>query len=121
MSARHAAALALVGWYLMAPPIFWNGETDSAAPLSYWSREGSFNDEVACQKSLIDHQQERRDRLKKSIDQLNALPDSIKRSDKPLRELAPDVWQAGRNANLAMKNALAMRCIATDDPHLKEK
>jgi len=34
---RHAAALALVGWYLMLPPLTPNGRwIDTTAPLSAW-------------------------------------------------------------------------------------
>ena len=45
MKARHAAVLALVGWYLMLPPLHFVGPAnepysvaivDSAAPLSRW-------------------------------------------------------------------------------------
>jgi hypothetical protein len=39
MKLRHAAALALVGWYLMAPPMSsWPGTPwiDPNAPLSKW-------------------------------------------------------------------------------------
>jgi hypothetical protein len=39
MKPRHAAALALVGWYLMSPPIVIQGgkaKIDSDAPLSKW-------------------------------------------------------------------------------------
>ena len=36
MKPRHAAALALVGWYLMVPPV--DGKSvDSDAPLSKWT------------------------------------------------------------------------------------
>jgi hypothetical protein len=36
MKPRHAAALALVGWYLMLPPF--NGKSvDADAPLSKWT------------------------------------------------------------------------------------
>ena len=36
MKLRHAAALALVGWYLMLPPTTLNG-VDISAPLAQWS------------------------------------------------------------------------------------
>jgi hypothetical protein len=34
MKLRHAAALALVGWYIMTPPL--NGEPDPSMPISRW-------------------------------------------------------------------------------------
>jgi len=55
MKARHAAALALVGWYLMCPPLCsssWNkdqmsscsrGEFNYEAPLDRWFESGEFN------------------------------------------------------------------------------
>lgn len=44
MKFRHAAALALVGWYLMVPP--W-GKTD--APISKWHNYKPFDSAAACQ------------------------------------------------------------------------
>jgi hypothetical protein len=35
MKLRHAAALALAGWYLMMPPMG-NGKVYATAPLSMW-------------------------------------------------------------------------------------
>jgi hypothetical protein len=34
MKLRHAAALALVGWYIITPPL--NGEPDPSMPVSRW-------------------------------------------------------------------------------------
>jgi hypothetical protein len=36
MKVRHAAALALIGWYLMVPPLH-KGEVDEKAPLKEWT------------------------------------------------------------------------------------
>jgi hypothetical protein len=47
MKPRHAAALALVGWYLMVPPRVYNAgnmlHIEIKAPLSKWERWGSFD------------------------------------------------------------------------------
>jgi hypothetical protein len=52
MKLRHAAALALVGWYLMAPP-FPKGEhryePDTSVPLSQWIRRASFDSAAECE------------------------------------------------------------------------
>jgi len=40
---RHAAALALVGWYLMAPPIRPGGGVDLKAPMSQWDQDDDFD------------------------------------------------------------------------------
>lgn len=47
---RHAAALALVGWYLMTPPTP-NNDPDqfsANAPLSSWVQVGSYNSLEDC-------------------------------------------------------------------------
>ena len=41
MKPRHAAALALMGWYLLAPPLY-KGEVDEKAPLKEWAVLQSF-------------------------------------------------------------------------------
>jgi hypothetical protein len=53
MKLRHAAALALVGWYLMMAPTFRNPQTDSFtvdlnAPLSTWEFVASYYSAADC-------------------------------------------------------------------------
>lgn len=45
MKARHVAALALVGWYLMVPT------TDQAIPLSEWQMANRFDRAADCEGS----------------------------------------------------------------------
>jgi hypothetical protein len=55
MKPRHAAALALVGWYLMVPPPVLHSSlpVDLGAPLSEW-RLFSLHDSVAdCEQGLV--------------------------------------------------------------------
>ena len=58
MKLRHAAALALVGWYLMIPPIVRppgrEGTADTKAPLSKWVKviRSAFDSEDACHIAL---------------------------------------------------------------------
>jgi hypothetical protein len=50
MNPRHAAALALVSWYLMVPP----GPNPARAyytPLSRWKLIGNFDSDAACKKA----------------------------------------------------------------------
>ncbi|MGB0059121.1 hypothetical protein [Candidatus Binatus sp.] len=50
MSLRHAAALALVGWYLMVPPaIPGTGQVDQSAPLSQWKIRRQFPHDQGCE------------------------------------------------------------------------
>jgi len=54
MNLRHAAALGLVGWYLMVPPLK-NGEIipDEKAPLSEWKTVMSGNSSLFCERVRI--------------------------------------------------------------------
>lgn len=95
---RHAAALALVGWYLMVPPRnnvgklrrFWEGS------LAGWSIESSFDSAKECegarQKGLADAAKVTG----------GAMADNGTITDKGV--FVPDT----------------LLCIATDDPRLKE-
>jgi hypothetical protein len=50
MKLSHAAALALVGWYLMAPPVHApNHKVDFHAPLAKWTILGSFDKAEDCE------------------------------------------------------------------------
>jgi len=44
---RHAASLAFVGWYLLAPPLY-KGEVDEKAPLKEWTVLRSFGTVTEC-------------------------------------------------------------------------
>jgi hypothetical protein len=55
MTLRHAAALTLIGWYLLAPPIVhdpghWH--PNLAAPLNEWIVGKSFDTATECEKRL---------------------------------------------------------------------
>lgn len=55
MNPRHAAALALMGWYLMMPP------GDSNAPIARWHLIASFDTARECwaeQKQELDYYQD---------------------------------------------------------------
>ena len=51
MKVRHAAALALIGWYLMVPPLH-KGEVDEKAPLKEWTVLQSFGTVTECSQWL---------------------------------------------------------------------
>ncbi len=89
-NSRYAAALALVGWYLIMPPIR-SADTahpipDSDAPLSKWTTEGTFDSAVACNRYL------------------SSLLMAANSNTLPIAE-----------SKLQVENA---KCIATDDPRL---
>ena len=92
MRPRPAAALALVGWYLVTPPSLPNGRLDESAPIGSWDRQESYASSDECKNG--------RTRL------LNLGP----ASGTTPQELA-EMRQA----------VLKSLCIATDNPRLKEK
>jgi hypothetical protein len=94
---RNSLALALVGWYLMNPQ--WSDSKnayDTAAPLSHWSQKHSFNTADECE------------------DYRSNLIEGI-------RQNAGGAIQAGSFAEVMIRLATVSRCVASDDPRLKEK
>lgn len=81
---RHGAALALVGWYLMVPPLVGLNAYNSDAPLNTWKLFLSFDSAAECEAFAADRQKNATD---------------------------SDVRNAARES----------KCIASDDPRLKDK
>jgi len=95
MKPRHAAALALVGWYLMMPPITYENDVaklERTAPLSQWIHIGHriFQSKRDCEI-----------RRKEDDAETRKNPNSPVNPDRPFETL-PN-----------------MVCISTDDPRLK--
>jgi hypothetical protein len=88
MKLRHAAALALLGWYLVVPPPLDSSGPDLHAPLSHWNQAQAFDTAAQCETQLV--------QLRKTIS-----------AERPRAQLD--------EADQAMKSA---KCIATDDPRL---
>ena len=105
MNLRHAAALALVGWYILAPPpaLFHEVERGSRAHIRLWRRKGNqYASATACERALK--------KLKAQIE----------------RQKEGNSWNAAEmDANLSSttmngyQGVLLAECIATDDPRLK--
>jgi hypothetical protein len=51
MKLRHAAALALVGWWVMFPPLV-GGRCQVNAPLSQWDKSGPFDTADQCKSAM---------------------------------------------------------------------
>ena len=110
MKVRHAAALALVGWYLMAPPVFppvdpeasqwdsYGGVVYLKAPLRFWTIDGSFDTASDCRV-------ERAKNLQKA-EELKKHPNAVK---------------PGMMGMLIADSYLSSICISSDDPRLKPK
>lgn len=114
MKPRHAAALALVGWYLLAPvpPAkdrgYWGRlqdlifGTSEHAPVSQWNQLGVFDTAEKCHAA--------------ETEQVNAALESfgqtLEEKGKSKAEIVYDAIIKGGDDSV---------CIASDDPRLKEK
>ena len=95
MNPRHAAALALVGWYLITPPLSSDGKrVVGYAPLSGWSIGQSFDSATECEHARIEQVTSARYVAEKARD-----PDPS-------------------NSVLVLDASLG-KCVATNDPRLK--
>jgi hypothetical protein len=100
---RHAAALALVGWYLMVPP------TETSAPLPQWKIAATFDSGDQCTRSLSGL---RDDANKEVATRENAGAGYLgTQKDR-------DAWAAAQNKQITLYQA---QCVAADDPRLKDK
>ena len=103
MKPRHAAALALVGWYLIAPPTALKKSKDieirSDAPLHEWMKLGSYDSVKDCESA------------KATLTAKHRLHgESLEQTKQNLR--IQNFWTFAQEFSL---------CIASDDPRLKEK
>ena len=103
MKPRHAAALALVGWYLIAPPPRTEdgNDYDPKAPLSEWQEIGKFETIEECRK----------------------YPARLPEIMHGFYVEHPEIGESGERRDNAVRKALLAQaqCVATDDPRLKEK
>jgi hypothetical protein len=108
MKSRHAAALALMGWYLMLPP-----SKKNDAPLSEWIISHSYASAEACQSA----QNKNRDQAAAKLKTYDNM------TDKQRRDLQHN--QASLDQEMADSDsfdaAFQSACIASNDPRLKEK
>jgi hypothetical protein len=93
MKLCHAAALALVGWYLMTPP----PPFDPSTPLSKWTRMGKteYASEAEC----------------------TAVRQQLQTTFRDPGDIPPEHI----TATIMVKAMAHVLCIAADDPRLKEK
>ena len=105
MKPRHAAALALVGWYLMVPTPYGSSSLRYVEnlPLSKWTIFQSFDSADACENGLYAMRKENSAKLK------------------ALAKAPPkDTNDASPAERLVFLYGLA-QCVEADDPRLKEK
>jgi hypothetical protein len=111
MKPYHTAALALVSWYLIVPPTTVPPQSDdpppiemnSSAPLSQWTRWGTYDDESAC---------------------ANALAKGLSKVQGSNFNLPGPKNMSATNAAKSRQNiaagARAAQCISSDDPSLQQ-
>ena len=93
MKLRHAAALTLVGWYMMMPPppSYPGGPVNTSIPLSKWNMTASYDTAKECEK------------YRSILQGLLANPET------------------GEKTKDHTPRGDAAVCVASDDPRLKEK
>ncbi len=98
MKPRHTAALALVGWYLLIPPLV-NApyKVDTEAPLTSWKVSQTFDTREECDKSLL----------------------AAHAKYKPTATAPIGTIKKGTRA-FALQMTFT-RCVSSDDPRLKTK
>ncbi len=102
MTLRHAAALAIVGWYLMAPPFAQDGKSVlKDAPLPDWGIIGSFDSATACEGG--------RKYMRAYVNNANLQAQARKQVEK-----------RGHisKQRLGEERTTASKCIGSDDPRL---
>jgi hypothetical protein len=106
MKPRHAAALALVGWYLMVPPVStYNGKAyvDSYASLRRWTRIGvSFDSVTDCGQAS--------EKTRKNV--RNAEEDE-------LESAAEQDANPGDQTLAGYEAVRQVKCFSKDDPRIK--
>jgi hypothetical protein len=113
MNIRHAAALALVGWYLMVPPQT-NGQIDYTAPLSRWTVAESYDSAAPCREMLTNLRNDATSQADKATNEITA---KQKQHERISTEQLLDAMKSLTAHEIAFQSA----CIATDDPRLREK
>ena len=114
---RHVAKLALVGWYLMLPPLVGccgPGSYDAGAPLSKWLFYNELKSDIRNPENRV-HAMEFR----------SAEACEAKRAEKwpPNPPPIPPTVGGGMSERIETWRELGAksRCVSADDPHLKEK
>ena len=113
MNLHHAAALALLGWYLMVPPNvggggLLGGSPNYNVPLRDWWIVGSFDQATECAK-----EQDR---------SMNAAAEYQRTYSSDLHHAVASLRALGHRFDLCTDGQMsAATCIATDDPRLKGK
>jgi hypothetical protein len=114
MKVRHAAALTLVGWYLMLPPTDGTGRfrLNLDAPIARWEIDTGFDTARECEQQKI-------------LDSNDYVHLYSEPKLKHLTEVLEGKLPAESNAEFGVAQAFQRKafekCVASDDPRLNEK
>jgi hypothetical protein len=120
---RHAAALALMGWYLVTPHTLPNStQPNLFLPISEWSRIGPVASKSDCETRLSAARRKSddpaaREQIKKQLPRVRA---EIQR-EWPDQKMAPDSYFDKDYWDDLRRMLKLSQCMASDDPRLKEK
>jgi len=115
MKAPHAAALALIGWYLLIPPVITTGRSKEpnqfvwSVPLSLWHRVSSFDDADDCEKYMYD--------VKRAYEDPSFRAEVDRRDERIAEEYGTQAYLITGEDRL--RRWYFAQCIASDDPRLK--
>jgi beta-glucosidase-like glycosyl hydrolase len=130
MKSRHAVALALVGWYLLTPipqidpaTHLPTGDADLSVPFRYWTNWGIFDSAKKCEAEIqrqihLNLQNDAKLWSRQSDQEKEAIWEGMDKAEK-----LPKGWNHALHGSngFGATSALNARCVATDDPRLKEK
>jgi hypothetical protein len=115
MKPRHAAALVLVGWYLMMPPLSRDQPPGVDAPLSRWTQVGSLDTLEDCDLARKLYAQKALNRFDEADRQFNKVSNA--RKDALLRETATDLYLQYQKARVrAGCRVVPVRCLGRSAP-----
>jgi hypothetical protein len=115
VKSNRAVVLALVGWYLIAPPYMEEEPHVGApdinldAPLSAWSPRGVFDSEIECGEA----------RIRANNDADRALGKMYERSKRKSGGLAEPFRGFELSTAEYLESMMWPKCVASDDPRLK--
>lgn len=105
MNLRHTAALALIGWYLMLPPVNDDNKVIADAPLWKWNQSVSFDSANECERTLH------------FVAHTPMTPSEYQTAQKAARK----AHRVPLSLSEMDIRTAAARCVSTDDPRLKDK
>ena len=106
MKTRHTAVLALIAWLLLLPPTR-QGNWDTKAPLSQWTKMKTFTSEQACRAGTI------------AAIQSYGYTSALQHASAAQRAAMANMFVG--TSSYSGAEAESVRCVPADDPRLKKQ